>query len=59
MPFADDFKHLTFPPLNYVIDRNGVEHREHRFLPTQEMQTTMDDLIDAMDLSDAFEDPDG
>ncbi|PWN41771.1 SPOC domain-like protein [Ceraceosorus guamensis] len=59
VPFANDFKRLIFPPLEYVVDRNGVEHREHHLLPTREMQSAMDDLVDSMDLMEAYEEPDG
>lgn len=52
-------KRFTFPPLDRVINRDGKELKEHPSLPSKEMQTCMDDLVDSMDLMDAVEDEQG
>lgn len=58
-PFREDLKRFTFPPLDRVINRDGQELREHSTLPSHEMQESMDNLVDSMDLMDAAEDEDG
>jgi ATP-dependent DNA helicase 2 subunit 2 len=59
VPFREDLKRFTFPPLDRVINRDGKELKEHASLPSKEMQSCMDDLVDGMDLMDAIEDEDG
>lgn len=53
MPFAEDVRQLTFPSLYNFRLTSGKEVKEHKFLPTQVQQNAMDDLVDAMDLSNA------
>lgn len=59
VPFREDLKRFTFPPLDRVINRDGEELREHSTLPSHEMQENMNNLVDSMDLMDAAEDEDG
>lgn len=58
-PFREDLKRFTFPPLDRVINRDGKELAEHASLPSKEMQSCMDDMVESMDLMDAAEDEDG
>jgi ATP-dependent DNA helicase 2 subunit 2 len=58
-PFREDLKRFTFPPLDRVINRDGKELLEHASLPTTEMMSCMDEMVDSMDLMEAAEDEDG
>lgn len=55
MPFREDIKRFTFPPLDRVVNREGKELTEHSTLPSKEMRENMDELVDSMDLMDAEE----
>ncbi|UZJ53494.1 hypothetical protein CBS101457_002814 [Exobasidium rhododendri] len=58
-PFREDLKRFTFPPLDRVINRDGKELEEHASLPSTEMQSCMDEMVDSMDLMDAAEEEEG
>ncbi|PWN91959.1 SPOC domain-like protein [Acaromyces ingoldii] len=55
VPFREDIKRFTFPPLDRVVNREGKELTEHSTLPSKEMRENMDELVDSMDLMDAEE----
>ncbi|KAF9229802.1 ku80-like protein [Gyrodon lividus] len=60
MPFADDVRHYTFPPLSTLTSRSGERITKHPYLPTEEQFEAMDKFVDAMDLTEAGEkDEDG
>lgn len=54
VPFREDLKRFTFPPLDRVITREGKELVEHTSLPSKEMQKCMDEMVDSMDLMEAI-----
>ncbi|KAI2642645.1 Ku70/Ku80 N-terminal alpha/beta domain-containing protein [Xylaria nigripes] len=52
LPFAEDIRDYSFPPLGKVITLQGNTITEnHRNLPSRELQEAMDDYVDAMDIS--------
>ena len=51
LPFAEDVRPHRFPPLDRVVTVSGKVLTEHRTLPTPELQSAMDDYVDAMDIS--------
>lgn len=53
MPFAEDVRSLTFPSLYNFRLASGKEVTQHKYLPTDEQQDAMDQIVDAMDLSEA------
>ncbi|RPA80123.1 SPOC domain-like protein [Ascobolus immersus RN42] len=59
LPFAEDVRHFRFPPLDHVKTTSGKVLTQHRLLPTPELQSAMDDLVDSMDLMTAGTDDDG
>ena len=59
MPFADDARKYTFPPLLNVSNRKGERVTTHPYLPTHEQMEAMDCFVDAMDLMQAEKDDDG
>ena len=59
VPFREDLKRFTFPPLERVVNREGKELEEHASLPSKEMQACMDEMVDSMNLMDAAGDDDG
>lgn len=59
VPFAEDLKRYPFPSLERVITADGKELKEHRSLPSNRMVSTMESLVDSMDLSQAYTDENG
>ncbi|CAO1630381.1 unnamed protein product [Sympodiomycopsis kandeliae] len=59
VPFSEDLKRYTFPSLERVVTADGKELKEHRSLPSERMISTMDKLVESMDLSHAFKGEDG
>ena len=55
MPFADDVRRYTFPPLEKLVSKKGEPITEHPFLPTEKQMDAMDKFVDAMDLMEAGE----
>ncbi|KAF9259906.1 ku80-like protein [Marasmius fiardii PR-910] len=53
MPFADDVRKYTFASLDRLVSKKGEILTEHPYIPTEEQQEAMDDLVDAMDLMEA------
>ncbi|KAF8736633.1 hypothetical protein AX14_014210 [Amanita brunnescens Koide BX004] len=53
MPFADDVRKYSFASLERLVSKKGETLTSHPYLPTQEQQSAMDSLLDAMDLMDA------
>jgi ATP-dependent DNA helicase 2 subunit 2 len=53
MPFADDVRKHSFASLERLVSKKGETLTSHPYLPTQEQQSAMDSLLDAMDLMDA------
>ena len=61
VPFRDDVRRFAFPPLDRITTRTGEELRAHKTIPNAEQQACMDELVDAMDLTNVSdeESPDG
>jgi len=59
LPFAEDLRGYKFPPLDRVVTVSGKVLRTHRNLPSDDLQTAMDDYVDRMDLSTFGKDDDG
>ena len=53
MPFAEDIRSLDFQSLERLFNSKNRRITEHPLLPTQPMLDAMDDLVDAMDLTEA------
>ncbi|KAL0065660.1 ATP-dependent DNA helicase yku80 [Marasmius tenuissimus] len=53
MPFADDVRKYTFASLDHLVNKKGEVLTEHPYIPTEEQQDAMDELVDAMDLMEA------
>ncbi|RMD40818.1 hypothetical protein DV735_g4309, partial [Chaetothyriales sp. CBS 134920] len=50
LPFAEDLRTYRFPPLDKVLTVSGKQLTSHRLLPSSELQSAMDDLVDSMSL---------
>ncbi|KAI9816454.1 MAG: ATP-dependent DNA helicase II subunit 2 [Pycnora praestabilis] len=59
LPFAEDVRSYEFPPLDKVITVSGKVLKEHRNLPNEELQKSMSDYVDRMDLSTFGRDDEG
>lgn len=59
LPFAEDVRSYQFPPLDKVITVTGNILKEHRLLPSEDLQQAMSDFVDSMDLSRLGEDDEG
>lgn len=59
LPFAEDVRSYQFPPLDKVLTVTGGTLKEHRLLPSEDLQQAMSDYVDAMDLSEFGEDDEG
>ncbi|KAI0063150.1 SPOC domain-like protein [Artomyces pyxidatus] len=55
MPFADDVRKYTFPPLEHLVNKKGEQVTKHPYIPTDEQLEAMENFVDAMDLMDAGE----
>ncbi|KAI5481662.1 ATP-dependent DNA helicase 2 subunit 2 [Pseudohyphozyma bogoriensis] len=53
MPLAEDIRDFQFASLIHLFNRKGVAVKEHKNIPTDEMQSAMDDFVDSMDLTTA------
>ena len=53
MPFAEDLRRFVFPSLDIIKDKHGKQKTSHRFIPTPDMQKSMDDLVQSSDLRGA------
>jgi ATP-dependent DNA helicase 2 subunit 2 len=51
LPFAEDVRSYQFPPLDKVLTVTGNVLKEHRLLPSGDLNRAMSDYVDAMDLS--------
>ncbi|KAJ4292328.1 ATP-dependent DNA helicase yku80 [Collariella sp. IMI 366227] len=51
LPFAEDVRSYQFPPLDKVLTATGNAIKEHRLLPSEDLQQAMSDFVDAMDIS--------
>lgn len=51
LPFAEDMRSFTFPPLDKVVTVGGKHITKHRNLPNDELMEAMSDYVDAMDIS--------
>ena len=51
LPFAEDVRSYRFPALDRVVTVSGKTLKQHRNLPTADLQSAMDSYVDAMDLS--------
>lgn len=59
LPFAEDVRDYKFPPLDKVVTISGKILKEHRNLPTDQLNAAMSDYVDRMDLSAFGEDEEG
>lgn len=59
LPFAEDMRSYKFAPLDRVVTVSGKELKVHRTLPTEDLQSAMDEYVDAMDLSKFGNDDEG
>ena len=59
LPFAEDMRSFTFPPLDKVVTVAGKHITQHRFLPNDDLLNAMSDYVDAMDLSTYEKDDEG
>ncbi|KAI5804563.1 putative Ku family DNA helicase [Geopyxis carbonaria] len=50
VPFVEDVRHYTFPPLGVVKTVRGKTLDKHRNIPTDDMHKYMSDYVDSMDL---------
>ena len=55
MPFADDIRKYTFPPLENLINKKGERVAKHPYIPTDAQMDAMGQFVDAMDLMQAGE----
>ncbi|KAI0039555.1 SPOC domain-like protein [Auriscalpium vulgare] len=53
MPFADDVRKYTFPPLEHLVNKKSEHVTKHPYIPTDEQLEAMENFVDAMDLMDA------
>ncbi|GAA6052383.1 hypothetical protein JCM3770_000215 [Rhodotorula araucariae] len=53
IPFAEDIRSITFPSLTRLFNRKGLPLKEHKLLPTEEMDNAMGAFVDSMDLTQA------
>jgi ATP-dependent DNA helicase 2 subunit 2 len=51
LPFAEDMRSFTFPPLDKIVTVAGKHISQHRLLPNDDLKSAMSDYVDAMDLS--------
>ncbi|TVY31768.1 ATP-dependent DNA helicase II subunit [Lachnellula subtilissima] len=51
LPFAEDVRTHSFPPLDRVITTSGAIMKKHRNLPNADLVKSMSDYVDSMDLS--------
>jgi ATP-dependent DNA helicase 2 subunit 2 len=51
LPFAEDMRSFTFPPLDKVVTVGGKHITTHRNLPNDALMSAMSEYVDAMDLS--------
>ncbi|KAF2403626.1 ATP-dependent DNA helicase II subunit 2 [Trichodelitschia bisporula] len=59
LPFAEDVRSYTFPPLDRVVTVKGETLAQHRNLPDVMLMKAMGAYIDGMDLSEFGTGPDG
>lgn len=59
LPFAEDMRSYSFPPLDKLITVSGKTLKEHRNLPNEGLNQAMDEFVDKMDLSTFGTDADG
>ena len=50
LPFAEDVRIYSFPPLDRVITTSGATMKKHRNLPNDDLVKSMSDYVDSMDL---------
>ncbi len=59
LPFAEDIRPYQFPPLDKVLTVTGHTLKEHRLLPSDELNQAMSDFVDSMDISGFAADDEG
>lgn len=59
IPFAEDIRSYKFPPLDRIETVSGKVIREHRNIPSETLQSAMNDFIDKMNLANFGRDEDG
>ncbi|KAG9228072.1 putative ATP-dependent DNA helicase II subunit 2 [Amylocarpus encephaloides] len=59
LPFAEDLRMYRFPPLDRVVTTSGATVSKHRNLPSEDLENSMSDYVDAMELSNFGKDEEG
>jgi ATP-dependent DNA helicase 2 subunit 2 len=59
LPFAEDVRSYRFPPLDKIVTVSGKVVTQHRNLPSDDLQSAMNEFVDKMDLSTLGTDEDG
>lgn len=59
LPFAEDMRSFTFPPLDKIVTVSGKNILQHRNLPNDALLEAMGDYVDAMDVSSYEKDEEG
>ncbi|KAL9034293.1 MAG: hypothetical protein Q9214_007106, partial [Letrouitia sp. 1 TL-2023] len=59
IPYAEDIRSYKFPPLDRIETVSGKVIKEHRNIPSEALQSAMDDFVDEMNLATFGEDEDG
>lgn len=59
IPFAEDVRQYKFPPLDRIVTVSGKILKEHRNLPSPDLQVAMDALVKDMDLNEYDMDDEG
>lgn len=59
LPFAEDIRIYSFPPLDKIVTVTGKELKEHARLPNRDLQQAMSDYVDRMDLMMFGDDDEG
>ena len=59
LPFAEDARQYTFPPLDKVVTVAGKNLIQHRNLPSDDLMKSMGNLIDRMDIDKSGRDDEG
>lgn len=57
LPYAEDLRSYRFPPLDKVVTISGKVVIEHRNLPSDSLQDSMNKYVDSMELE--YKDEDG
>jgi ATP-dependent DNA helicase 2 subunit 2 len=59
LPFAEDMRSFTFPPLDKIVTVGGKHITTHRSLPNEALMNAISDYVDALDLTTFGKDDEG